>query len=251
MVSSVTRVEELVGAYKQSESKNPRGRHTFVKESDYIANPKDDGYRGVHLIYRYYSGSRRHRPFVGLKTEIQIRSRLQHIWATAVETVDTFTGDPMKAGRGELQWRRFFALMGSALAIKERRAIVPNTPQDPTVLIAELRALTKALRVKNTLEAWRRALRWLPERTIHGDAYFFLLFLDTEAGRLSVRSFKKEDVLAAQEAYANTEQNVEAKADSRQAVLVSVKHLSSLRGAYPNYFLDTAAFLREVARAIR
>ena len=250
VVSSVRRVEELVALYKQGESKNPSGRHKFIKESDYIADPKEDGYRSVHLIYRYYSGSARHRPYLGLKAEIQIRSRLQHMWATAVETVDTFTGDPMKAGRGQEPWRRFFALMGSALAQKERRPIVPNTPTDPRALVAELRELTKTLGVKNRLEAWRAALRQLPVHRGDRDAYFFLLFLDTAAESLTVQEFKKEDILAAQEAYAAAEKEVAEQADTRQAVLVSVKHLSSLRAAYPNYFLDTAAFLREVDRAI-
>jgi hypothetical protein len=247
---AVVSVEELKQAYQQSESKNPKGRHVFIKENDYIAEPKDDGYRSVHLIYRYFSASARHRPYLGMKTEIQLRSRLQHIWATAVETVDTFTGDPMKAGRGEQQWRRFFALMGSALALKERRPTVPGTPNNPTALVTELRALTKSLGVKNSLEAWRSALRWLPDRVGHSDAFFFLMFLDTAVGSLTVEEFKKEDILKAQETYAAVEKNVEAQAESRQAVLVSVKHLSSLRTAYPNYFLDTAAFLREVSRAI-
>ena len=34
VVSSVRRVEELVALYKQGESKNPSGRHKFIKESD-------------------------------------------------------------------------------------------------------------------------------------------------------------------------------------------------------------------------
>jgi hypothetical protein len=40
--------------------------------------------------------------------EIQLRSRLQHAWATTVETVDTFTRQAIKTGGGKAEWRRFF-----------------------------------------------------------------------------------------------------------------------------------------------
>ena len=50
---------------------------------DYITTPKDSGYRGVHLIYRYYSD--KNETFNGLKIEVQIRTALQHAWATAVD----------------------------------------------------------------------------------------------------------------------------------------------------------------------
>jgi len=39
--------------------------------------------------------------------EIQIRSKLQHIWATAVETVGFFTGQAIKSNEGEKEWNDF------------------------------------------------------------------------------------------------------------------------------------------------
>ena len=42
------------------------------------------GYRGVHLIYRYNSD--RKTEYNTLLIEMQLRSQLQHAWATAVET---------------------------------------------------------------------------------------------------------------------------------------------------------------------
>ena len=64
----------------------------------------------------------------GLNTEIQIRSQFQHQWATAVETVGTFTGDELKFGRGSVDWLRFFALVSSFIAGLEEKAIVPDAP---------------------------------------------------------------------------------------------------------------------------
>jgi hypothetical protein len=251
VLRNVKDVDHLVGLYKQSKSKNPRGRNELLREDDYIAAPKEDGYRGVHLIYRYYSESKQHHWYNDLKIEIQLRSRLQHIWATAVETVGTFTNQALKSDQGDKDWLRFFALMGSALALKERRPLVPNTPTEARDLVQELRDLTHSLRVEKTLDAWRNALRfWLPPPTGPKDPYYYLLFLDAEARNIEVTQFRLGQLLAAQEAYATAEKRVEENPGA-QAVLVSVEDLSALRRAYPNYFLDTRAFLAELRSAIR
>jgi Region found in RelA / SpoT proteins len=246
VVRTVSRAEQLALLYKQSKSKNPTGRHEFVSEDNYIATPKADGYRGIHLVYRYHSEARRHRPYNGLKIEIQLRSRLQHIWATAVETVGTFTGQALKSDVGEKKWLRFFSLMGTVMAMRENRPPVPDTHTNEKDLVAELRKLCQELRVARTLEAWRSAVT-LPV-TADPKAYFFLLHLDADAKRLHIAEFKLGELLKAQEAYAAVEKAAELQPDT-QAVLVSVEELSLLRRAYPNYFLDTRAFLNEVRRA--
>ena len=243
---TVSRVEEVAKLYRQSNAKNPTGRNEFVSEDGYIAKPKEDGYRGIHLVYRYHSEARKHQAFNGLKIEIQLRSRLQHIWATAVETVGTFTGQALKSDMGEEKWLRFFTLMGGVISARENRPIVPGTPVDPKELHSELRKLTQELKVRRTLEAWRSAVT-LPA-VADPRAYFFLLHLDPDAKRLHVAEFKLGELLKAQEAYADTEKLVAAQPGT-QAVLVSVEDLSLLRRAYPNYFLDTRAFLNEVRRA--
>src|SRR3989338_6000464 len=76
-------------------------KHKKVNEKDYINNPKDDGYRSIHLIYSYKSDKKRKEEYNGLLTEIQIRSKLQHLWATAIETVDFFTKQAIKSNEGQ------------------------------------------------------------------------------------------------------------------------------------------------------
>ena len=243
----VPQVEKLAALFKQSDTKNPRGRHPLAHYDDYIEKPKEDGYRGVHLVYRYYSESKKHRVFNDLKIEIQLRSRPQHAWATAVETVDMFTGQALKSDRGQRDWARFFALMGSAIAMRERRPIVPGTPTDPTVMVRELRELVQKLKVEAKLETWRHSLkRWMPKAS---GILLYLVFLDVGRSVYQITPFKFGNLLRAQEAYAEMEKKVGDNPGS-QAVLVSVEDLSLLRRAYPNYFLDTRLFLREVRRAI-
>jgi len=81
--------------------KNSRTKHILHRERHYITNPKESGYRGIHLIYKY-NGSK--DKFKGLPVEIQIRSKIQHSWATAVEVVGTFTKQALKAHTGDADW---------------------------------------------------------------------------------------------------------------------------------------------------
>lgn len=62
-----------------------RIRHRPLHSANYISEPRRTGYRSLHLVYQYHTD--RKPEYDGLKIEIQLRSRLQHQWATAVETV--------------------------------------------------------------------------------------------------------------------------------------------------------------------
>jgi len=76
--------------------------------------------------------------------EIQIRTLLQHAWATAVETVGTFINMPLKSSLGDEGWLRFFALMGSAMAIAEGKSTVPGTSENIQELRNEVIRLSKS-----------------------------------------------------------------------------------------------------------
>jgi hypothetical protein len=124
IVRGVKQLRDLVDLYKAKPL-----IHLQHGLKDYIKEPKDDGYRSIHLMYRF-SGSSTSQHWDKLRIEIQMRTKLQHAWSTAVETVDTFTGEDLKFGLGANDWRRFFQLMGSAHAALEGGAFVPNTPSN-------------------------------------------------------------------------------------------------------------------------
>ncbi len=79
VVASTRRLEELNEAYIGSKL-----THELVSQYDYVRHPKPSGYRSIHLVYRYKGRSA--TPYDGLLLEIQLRTRVQHSWATAVET---------------------------------------------------------------------------------------------------------------------------------------------------------------------
>lgn len=167
VLNNVGEVRKLVEAYKKS-----RGlKHKRIREKDYIKNPKEDGYRSVHLIYKYKSD--KIDTYDGLLIEIQIRSKIQHAWATAIEIVDLFTGQAIKSNEGEQEWKDFFKLVSSAFAKMENEKIVPNTPLNSKELYNEIKKGVNKLKykigVKSLAEVIERILKISPFPDIKND----------------------------------------------------------------------------------
>lgn len=241
VVTSLGQVMQIRDAYRRS-----RMKHKFVRERDYIAAPRPSGYRCIHLVYRY--AGRDGSGYDGLQIEIQLRTRLQHAWATAVETVGTLLDQSLKSSEGSADWLRFFALVGSAFAFVERTYPVPDTPGSPAELAREILRLHTKLKVRAALDTYRHALQATEQKGI-GESTLFLLSLDPLAKRLNVTSFKATSITSATDAYAEAERQLPSQPGA-QVVLVGAHSLATLRKAYPNYFLDTELFLLQLDRAL-
>ena len=112
--------------------------------------------------------------------EIQIRSTMEHAWATAVETIDAFTGQALKTNiLGDATWKRFFSLMSSGIAILEKQPLVPLTPHDIKDLCSELRDVCKRLNVPNVFYGLSAGMALT--KTIKSPARIYILTLDSEA----------------------------------------------------------------------
>jgi ppGpp synthetase/RelA/SpoT-type nucleotidyltranferase len=236
-------VEQVGDVVKLAEyyQKTSRIKHALATCDDYIEHPQPSGYRGTHLVYRYFSDKRNTKIYNSLKIEIQIRSQYQHAWATAVETVGTFIQQALKSSIGEKDWLRFFALMGSAVALREGTPLVPNTPTDRESLRVELDHYSQLLQVATRLQAYNDALRYIEED--HSmQARYYLLQLDPKIPRLSVNTFGMQELEIAEKAYAEAEKYVKEHPGT-DAVLVGVDSITALQRAYPNYFADTRMFL--------
>lgn len=245
VVRTVRNVRQLRESFLQSQIK-----HRFQRETDYISEPKDDGYRGIHLIYRYHSD--KIEAYQGMKIEVQLRTRLQHAWATAVETVGTFRQEMLKSDQGDEDWLRFFALMGTAIALREKCPIVPDTPKSAADLADGLRSYVNALDVIGQLSRYQTALSIAPSLQQHPSLkgnHYFLLELDPATTTIRVTGYKKSETERALQDYQRMERRTFAQSGP-DAVLVSVDKVAALKRAYPNYFVDTSIFLDEVTRAI-
>ena len=133
VVKDMQKVREIESAYK-------KGTKTFtiVKGGrEYINYPKKSGYRSVHLIFKYKNE---------FSIEFQIRTQVQHAWATAIETMGTFLKCSLKSGEGPDEWLKFFALTISAFAILE------STPRiSPYDRLTDQETFEKLLKIEEEL----------------------------------------------------------------------------------------------------
>jgi len=242
IVSSVSAVDSLFDLYRGSGATG--SEEGTLKYDDYIREPKPDGYRGIHVVGRYHARNDAYESWNGQRIEIQLRTRLQHAFATAVETVTTFTLTPLKFGGGPADWRRFFSLMGSAIAIREGTALVEGTPTNRGDLVSELRDAAKLLKVRQRLRAWTQAMKEPPRQSLKG-AKWLLLVLDVSANTIKVIGYANR--IKASEAVADIEKS--GPSGTLDAVLVWVKSFRDLRKAYPNYYADTTEFLEFLTEA--
>lgn len=225
-------------------------KHRKVNEKDYITNPKDDGYRSIHLIYRYKSDKEGKKDYNGLLVEVQIRSKLQHLWATAIETVDFFTRQAIKSNEGQKEWMDFFRLVSSAFAIMENTPLVPNTPNNEKELYLKIKEKEKELQVIKVMTGWAQAVQVFEKASKEKpNLQFFLLELDITGEKLNITGYKIGQEEKAISDYAKAEKRNQGKKEY-DVVLVGVDATNDLRKAYPNYFADTKEFLENLKKIL-
>lgn len=224
----------------RDEMVNSRIKHVLSLEKDYIAQPKPSGYRGIHLAYRYMSDKK--PDYCGMRVEVQIRTKLQHLWATAVETAGVFTNSALKASQGAEEWLIFFKYVSSLFALEENCAVVPNTPDVHEELILELKRINKIYNFSAQLNAFNSAIR----ETISAEDNYKYYLLKLHADQLFIQGYKKSELDQANIDYAQAELTEETQ--KTNVVLVAVESVAAMRQSYPNYFLDTREFNLLLAR---
>lgn len=217
-----------------------RIRHEPRVPKDYIKIPNaNTGYRGVHLIYKYRS--EKTSDYNGMLIEIQIRTKLQHLWATAVETVGVFTDNGLKFNQGSEKWLEFFKLVSAIFSIEEETPIVAGVPQDIFGLIERILELDSelgALDKMHTIGVITKNFGHLHKKIKSG---YYLLKLDLNAAQISVYFFEggERGLDAASAAYNEAEKS---KGEKTDVVLVSAQSYEALVNAYPNYFANIREF---------
>lgn len=238
VVKNIKIVRELEDNYKKSHFD-----HELKDEKDYIINPKSTGYRGIHLVYRY----RNHNvPGVdGLMLELQLRTKLQHAWATAVETTGTFLDHALKSSEGPEEWLEFFSIAGSAFAYLEKcKPLEKYSKLSEKANYKLLIQKFKLMDVEKKLNGYTVAAQSITQDTSLGKYHLIILNLATR--RLKILNFGRQRFDEANDKYTEIEKSIVA-GEPLQVVLVSTSSIKTLRQAYPNYFLDTQGFLQLIS----
>lgn len=236
IVNTLSEVDNMVARLKKS-----RMRHKLKEEYDYVKTPKTDGYRCYHMVYSYFSD--RNPKYNGLFIEIQIRTHIQHMWATAVETMDTFTGDPLKLGQGSEENREFFVRASKLLQLYEET----NGEWGKIKGSKELENFVDfngRFQILEKLISIKKAAEYVQNDDAKGQGYY-LMILNRDTGTLNVSSYSKKKLEQATEAYDELEK---MKGESEDVVLVSTVSFNTLKQAYPNYFVDIQEFLTLMQR---
>lgn len=235
-------------------------RRKDFRVKDYIVLPKEDGYRGIHLIGNFSKKGGEKRSI-----EIQLRTKIQHSWATAVEIIDLFTGQAIKSNRGTEEWKNFFRAVSDVFSqidsiINYER--LPNAQLDHELLqrLANEEENPQKLQLLKTLEttytsiekldvigqfeAFAQTLKITDDRiTREMVRGYVLLVIDIKEHQLESTIFDESDFDSAAKAYLEAEKNFSALG-GRIAALVSTDAVGGLKEAYPNYFADSTMFLR-------
>lgn len=234
----VDTIDDVYNAEKQFEHSS--ARHIKKGFKDYIQNPKTSGYRCFHAIYKYHS-DKVDTYNKNMLIEIQFRTKLQHIWATALETMGLYEKQNFKASQGDENVLRFFMLMSSIFALVEGTPVCPDTSDDFQTLVHEVQALNKKNKIFEKLHGISSTVKKVSNHT-HGNAKYFLLKLEVapEQTTLYTAAFPAKDLPVATKIYNDIEQKHD---DNIDIVLVSANDVNALRTAYPNYFADISSFL--------
>ena len=244
ILPTVSHAERLADEYRAS-----RFAHRLQDEKDYISCPRDeDGYRSIHLIYRYEN--KMNPSYDGLRVELQIRSQLQHMWATAVETMGTFLGQALKSRQGDEAWIYFFSIVSAAFAHIEKR---PVSARFSSLAIGDINYEIACAEAKlNALELMRGfsvATESIPQVAGMRGYYYHLIVLDSEQRTVTIRPFRRNDFEKAVFEWERIEKRV-AEGERLEPVLVAAGTLRDTRQAYPNFFLDMRKFRNRVKEII-
>ena len=228
-----------------------KGNDGNVRSKDYLKRPKDDGYRSYHLVGKFKDGAS------SRSIEVQVRTLMQHYWATALEIVDIFTGQALKSNQGDEEWSNFFRLVSEQFAAMDELHLfhslsdsakhakyLAKVKTSPALVkgVRDVQKISKKLGVKARLLAFTGSLDVINEKIdLNAGSGYFLLNIDLELGTVNVQRFERSDSREAESEYISAEKT-HAGNEKNLVALVSAANIGDIKTAYPNFFADSKLF---------
>lgn len=228
---------ETFRAYLERQS---RARHKLSHSRDkfdYIANPKKTGYRGVHYVYSYQTSSSELQHLNGLKVELQLRTSVQHAWATSVEIADLISDTRTKFEDGSGNYGEFFRLASELLARKHEGLTSCLPELADADLVGRFRNLESRLQLLDRLGRLREQgdVEKIKQHTV-------LAFREDDT--LEIFGYTKADRAV------QKEQELQNDPLCANVVYVSASSPAAIRNSYRNYLTNPADFVALVHRTL-
>ena len=205
----------------------------IIRENDYIKDPKQDGYRSYHLVFEY-QGTKEY--IKGYKIELQLRTLLQHYWATAIEIMGAIDStNNIKIGKGSPAIKRFFYLAGLILddnATNEEKE--------------EFKELDKEHKILNLLNGLNVSYDLVQKNYKPKIKDLFVISLDYQRKKLKISKFDEND----------RQDNLSflgLELDDKRidSVIINGATIKNLKRSYPNYFLDAQNFIKNIQARLK
>lgn len=169
-----------------------------LNHKNYIKNPKPDGYRGIHII----------RPVQTLKTqfriEIQLRTKAQHAWSTAVEIIDLFTNQNLKGSKGKDEWLAFFKAASIEIE-KLENGIIPSQCES----LKNFMSLLRSMDIKKRFAKLSALVDKINCPDELGTGEYVLISLTKHSQTIEIKRFKTNQFNEATKEYLKLEKNKE------------------------------------------
>lgn len=232
-ISTLDKVNALMPSFKAQ-------GFELKKTNDYVSMPKPSGYRSSHYIFKYSSEN---EDYNGLQIELQVRTKLQHCWAMAVETASLISRTSLKANIEDGSvWREFFKLISAVFAWKEGKP-VNEMFRDYTheKYCLEYFKFQDEHKLLDQLKALRVTVNFDKHKEIEKGACVLIVNFSKKV--VHFQQYATEDEINASNLFTDIEKNI---TEDEAALMVSMEKIKELKQAYPSYFLDTEEFVNSL-----
>lgn len=198
-------------------------------DKDYVKSSKKDGYRSLHKIFTFNYENK------NLNFEIQIRTKLQHLWSTTVEIYDLIEYKNLKSGSfNKLKtWEGLF--------FKRCSKVIENFEKNN--LVYSKKMIDKIFKFKKYIKIFEKLKTVKSIKNIHllegyKDGDSLLLIIDIEKGSINFLDEEAKNLVT----YYNILEQESKK--NIKLLLLTIKNIKKLQSAYSNYFLDNDEFIK-------
>ena len=208
---------------------------TLRRRYDYVAEPKESGYRSIHYVYQYHSDDPK---YDSLSVELQIRTRLQHAWAMAVETASLISNTTLKADiDNEAEWRGFFKLVSALFAREEGKPVHARYAGYTQKMLCDEFFEYENKKLIEQLKALRVTVA---SDLATDEKGYCVLTIDFVRRIVHAHVYGVDDYERAAEVFGKVESAIN---EDEAALMVAIEKVREIKEAYPSYFLDTKSFL--------